>query len=148
MLKENKQKLIEGKLLRNNNINIPIRSPSLPSNILNSSFNGNSNINYNMTNKNNTNLINNNVPLNLNTNLNNLNNIQNQINNNIEDNYYNHNIINSNDSYKHVRDLPSDSFSNVNIISHLDDPYSVYQQQSLSDFKKVLSMFNKLHLIQ
>ena len=58
MLKENKQKLIEGKLFKNN---IPLRSPSLPSYKVNSSFANNSNYN---TMSSNNNLMNNNTNLN------------------------------------------------------------------------------------
>ena len=121
MLKENKQKLIEGKLFKNN---IPLRSPSLPSYKVNSSFANNSNYN---------NLMNNN------TNLNTFQNIQPQINNQVNDDFvfnknnnYNNYEINSN---QHIRELISDS----NIISNLDDPYSAFQQQSLLNFKNVLS---------
>ena len=127
MLKENKQKLIEGKLFKNN---IPLRSPSLPSYKVNSSFANNSNYN---TMSSNNNLMNNN------TNLNTFQNIQPQINNQVNDDFvfnknnnYNNFEINSN---QHIRELISDS----NIISNLDDPYSAFQQQSLLNFKNVLS---------
>ena len=127
MLKENKQKLIEGKLFKNN---IPLRSPSLPSYKVNSSFANNSNYN---TMSSNNNLMNNN------TNLNTFQNIQPQINNQVNDDFvfnknnnYNNYEINSN---QHIRELISDS----NIISNLDDPYSAFQQQSLLNFKNVLS---------
>ena len=127
MLKENKQKLIEGKLLNNS---IPLRSPSLPSYKVNSSFANNSNYN---TMSSNNNLMNNN------TNLNTFQNIQPQINNQVNDDFvfnknnnYNNYEINSN---QHIRELISDS----NIISNLDDPYSAFQQQSLLKFKNVLS---------
>ena len=127
MLKENKQKLIEGKLFKNN---IPLRSPSLPSYKVNSSFANNSNYN---TMSSNNNLMNNN------TNLNTFQNIQPQINNQVNDDFvfnknnnYNNYEINSN---QHIRGLVSES----NIISNLDDPYTVYQQKSLLNFKNVLS---------
>ena len=127
MLKENKQKLIEGKLLNNS---IPLRSPSLPSYKVNSSFANNSNYN---TMSSNNNLMNNN------TNLNTFQNIQPQINNQVNDDFvfnknnnYNNYEINSN---QHIRELISDS----NIISNLDDPYSAFQHKSLLNFKNVLS---------
>ncbi len=126
MLKENKQKLIEGKLLKNN---IPLRSPSLPSYKVNSSFANNSN--YNTMSSNNNLMSNNNI--------NNIPNIQPQINNQFKDDFvfnqnnnFNNYEINSN---QHIRGLVSES----NIISNLDDPYTVYQQKSLLNFKNVLS---------
>ena len=127
MLKENKQKLIEGKLFKNN---IPLRSPSLPSYKVNSSFANNSNYN---TMSSNNNLMNNN------TNLNTFQNIQPQINNQVNDDFvfnknnnYNNYEINSN---QHIRELISDS----NLTSNLDDPYSAFQHKSLLNFKNVLS---------
>ena len=126
MLKENKQKLIEGKLLNNS---IPLRSPSLPSYKVNSSFANNSN--YNTMSSNNNLMSNNNV--------NNIQNINPQINSQFKDDFafnqnnnYNNYEINSN---QHIRGLVSES----NIISNLDDPYTVYQQKSLLNFKNVLS---------
>ena len=126
MLKENKQKLIEGKLLNNS---IPLRSPSLPSYKVNSSFANNSN--YNTMSSNNNLMSNNNI--------NNIQNINPQINSQFKDDFafnqnnnYNNYEINSN---QHIRGLVSES----NIISNLDDPYTVYQQKSLLNFKNVLS---------
>ena len=126
MLKENKQKLIEGKLLKNN---IPLRSPSLPSYKVNSSFANNSN--YNTMSSNNNLMSNNNI--------NNIPNIQPQINNQFKDDFvfnqnnnFNNYEINSN---QHIRELISDS----NLTSNLDDPYSAFQHKSLLNFKNVLS---------
>ena len=126
MLKENKQKLIEGKLFKNN---IPLRSPSLPSYKVNSSFANNSN--YNTMSSNNNLMSNNNI--------NNIPNIQPQINNQFKDDFvfnqnnnFNNYEINSN---QHIRELISDS----NLTSNLDDPYSAFQHKSLLNFKNVLS---------
>ena len=91
-----------------------------------------------------------------NINLNGMNNINsigiNSINNNINDDIYFKNLQNQNLNYmnntninrdnfymKNIKDLPSDSVANVNIINKIDDPYSLLQQKSLLDFKKVLN---------
>ena len=148
ILKENKQKLIEGKLI--NKSLIPKRSPSYPSYKINNSYNSNLNINYTPLSSNNNNLMRNNI------NLNGMNNINsfgiNSINNNINDDIYFKNLQNQNLNYmnntninrdnfymKNIKDLPSDSVANVNIINKIDDPYSLLQQKSLLDFKKVLN---------
>ena len=157
MLKENKQKLIEGKLI--NRKSLPMRSPSSsPIYKKNSSFanySKNFNINYSPMNSNNTNnnLLSskNNVLNNNNYNLEgiNINSLGNQYNNIINDDIYlknqnqiqNLNLNSKNDNFylKNIRDLPSDSVANVNIINRIDDPYFGLQKKALSDFRNVLS---------
>ena len=156
MLKDNKQKLIEGKLI--NKKNFPIRSPSSsPIYKRNSSFanySKNYNMNYSPMNSNN----NNNLLRNSNYNLEgiNINSLGNQYNNIINDDIYlknnqfqNQNLNSKNDTFsmKNIRDLPSDSVANVNVINRIDDPYFALQQKSLSDFRNVLSRID-LELIK
>ena len=156
MLKDNKQKLIEGKLI--NKKNLPIRSPSSsPIYKKNSSFanySKNYNMNYSPMNSNN----NNNLLRNSNYNLEgiNINSLGNQYNNIINDDIYlknnqfqNQNLNSKNDTFsmKNIRDLPSDSVANVNVINRIDDPYFALQQKSLSDFRNVLSRID-LELIK
>ena len=168
MLKDNKQKLIEGKLI--NKKNLPIRSPSSsPIYKKNSSFANYSkhfNINYSPmnSNNNNNNLLsnnnnlfsnNNNLVSNNNYNLEgmNINLLGNQYNNIINDDIYlknqNLNLNSKNDNFymKNIKDLPSDSVANVNVINRIDDPYFALQQKSLSDFRNVLSRID-LELIK
>ena len=156
MLKDNKQKLIEGKLI--NKKSLPIRSPSSsPIYKRNSSFanySKNYNMNYSPMNSNN----NNNLLRNSNYNLEgiNINSLGNQYNNIINDDIYlkknqiqNLNLNSKNDNFymKNIRDLPSDSVANVNVINRIDDPYFALQQKSLSDFRNVLSRID-LELIK
>ena len=164
MLKDNKQKLIEGKLI--NRKSLPMRSPSSsPIYKKNSSFANYSkhfNINYSpMNSNNNNNLLSskNNVLNNNNYNLEgmNINSLGNQYNNIINDDIYlknqnqiqNLNLNSKNDNFymKNIKDLPSDSVANVNVINRIDDPYFALQQKSLSDFRNVLSRID-LELIK